>query len=109
MDFDTGNGTIGAANNRLKAIELTGNGTVTVNSKNFYSGITTANNGQGNVKLNIDGGIAYDLGSSLGSLASLQISGNSTVKGDVYSKDINIDTGKNIDFDRGNNMRIQKV
>ncbi|AAU03915.1 autotransporter domain-containing protein [Rickettsia typhi] len=103
-DLDTGNdGTIGTENNRLKSIELTGNGTITINSKHVYSSITTANNEQGNVKLNIEGGIAYDLGSEIRSLANVQISEDSTVKGDVYSKYLNIDAGKTINFDRGDN------
>ncbi|GAA5252822.1 hypothetical protein [Candidatus Rickettsia kedanie] len=55
-DFDTGNGAIGTEAHRLKAIELTGNGLVTVNTKNFYSDVTTANNGQGNIKLKIESG-----------------------------------------------------
>ncbi|HJD59543.1 MAG TPA: autotransporter domain-containing protein [Rickettsia endosymbiont of Omalisus fontisbellaquei] len=107
-DFDTGNSVIGAEDHRLKAIELIGNGLITVNTKNFYSDVTTVNNGQGNVKLNIEGGTTYSLGSKNNSLASIQVSENSTIKGDVYSKEINIDAGKNIDFERGNNNRNAK-
>jgi len=107
-DFDTGNSVIGAEDHRLKAIEFLGNGLVTVNTKNFYSDVTTANNGQGNVKLNIADGTTYSLGSENNSLASVQVSENSTIKGDVYSKEINIDAGKNIDFERGNNNRNAK-
>ena len=108
-DFDTGNGAIGTEDHRLKAVELTGNGLVTVNTKNFYSDVTTANNGQGNVKLNIEGGTTYNLGSKNNSLASVQISENSTIKGDVYSKEINIDAGKNMDFERGNNRNAKNI
>jgi len=101
-DF-TANGNIGTADKRLKAIELTGNGTVNINTNNFYSGVSTANNNQGNAKLNVDGSIVYDLGGSAASLASVQFSGNSTAKGDVYSTNITVDAGKTVTFDRGNN------
>ncbi|MGX6960261.1 MAG: beta strand repeat-containing protein [Rickettsia endosymbiont of Pentastiridius leporinus] len=82
-DFDTGNGAFGTEDHRIK-LQLTGNGLATINTNNFHSSVTTANNGQGNVKLNVDGAIAYDLGSKDNSLATVQFSGNNTVKGDVY-------------------------
>ena len=50
----------------------------------------------GNVKLNIANGITYGLGSKHNSLVSVQVSENSTVKGDVYSNKINITVCKNI-------------
>ncbi len=62
-DF-TANGAIGTDTNKLKSIELLGNGLVNINTDKFYSGVTTANNRQGNVKLNIDGASSYDLGSN---------------------------------------------
>jgi len=96
------NGAIGSEDHRLKAIELTGNGLVTI-ANNFYSGVTTANDGQGNVKFSVDGAISYDLGDANAKLASVQFSENSTVKGDIYAGDINIDAGKTATFERGNN------
>lgn len=49
------------------------------------------------------------MGSKNNSLASVQVSENSTIKGDVYSKEINIDAGKNIDFERGNNRNVKNI
>lgn len=43
------------------------------------------------------------------SLANVQFSGNNTVKGDLYAGNVNIDSGKTVNFDRGTNNTNPKT
>lgn len=98
-DITTGTSSFGSESNPLKTIQFLTDSTFTANSPSIYSTITTNTNNTGTVVFNADNGFTDDLGDSNTSLNTVQFrSVKGTVKGDVYSQNISIDSGKSAIF-----------
>ncbi|WP_341748682.1 hypothetical protein [Candidatus Tisiphia endosymbiont of Sialis lutaria] len=92
-------GDVGSSENRLKEIKLLGDYTIAVNSKNFYSNVSTEKNNSGKVIFKSDDSVAYgNLGADKLRLSDVIFDSNSTVKADVYSKKITINADKTVTF-----------
>ncbi|WP_341790343.1 autotransporter domain-containing protein [Rickettsia endosymbiont of Polydrusus tereticollis] len=98
-DVTTGTSSFGSESNPLKTIQFLTDSTFTANSPSIYSTITTNTNNTGTVVFNADNGFTDDLGDSNTSLNTVQFrSVKGTVKGDTYSQNISIDSGKSAIF-----------
>ncbi|WP_425364539.1 autotransporter domain-containing protein [Candidatus Tisiphia endosymbiont of Mystacides longicornis] len=92
-------GDVGSSENRLEEIKLLGDYTIAVNSKNFYSNVSTEKNNSGKVIFKSDDSVAYgNLGADKLRLSDVIFDSNSTVKADIYSKKITINADKTVTF-----------
>ncbi|MFY9590326.1 beta strand repeat-containing protein, partial [Rickettsia endosymbiont of Halotydeus destructor] len=98
-DLTTGKNPFGDPTNSLKSVKLLTSGKITIDSENFYSGITTGTNNTGTAVFDADNGFTDDLGEESARLDTVQFNSvNGKVKGDTYSKTITIDSGKSAIF-----------
>ncbi|WP_341788721.1 hypothetical protein [Rickettsia endosymbiont of Lasioglossum villosulum] len=108
-DLTTGTAPFGDPVNSLKSVRLLTGGKINIHSEDFYSGVTTNTNNMGTVLFDADNGFTDDLGDSTNSLKTVQFSSvEGTVKGDTYSENVTIDSGKSAIFS-GYNSRSTSV
>ena len=97
-DFNSGVASIGAVGHRLRSVHMLADNTATINSTNFFSGVSTETDGQGKVNFTADGAFSYDLGSTDKALDTVTFTENATVKGDVYAGSALVNIGKTASF-----------
>ncbi|WP_082068149.1 autotransporter domain-containing protein [Rickettsia bellii] len=104
-----GNSDIGGPSNTLKTIQFIKDVTFTDNSPSVCSTVTSNAPNQGTIVFTADNGFTDDLGDSTNSLKTVQFSSvEGTVKGDTYSENVSIDSGKSAIFS-GYNSRSTSV
>jgi outer membrane autotransporter protein len=97
-DCSTGISDIGSDTSKLE-INLLSDHTITINSKKFYSAVSTEKNNSGKVVFKSYDSVAYgNLGTDTLRLSDVTFDDNSTVKADIYSKKITINADKTASF-----------
>lgn len=108
QDFTSSSTSVGSPASRLKNIHLLNNSTVTIDSNNFYSGVSTSINNNGTVVFNLDNSFSYGLGTNNYNLSEVNFAGNARVIGDIYANNIYVNSGKTATFS-GNNTRVENL
>ncbi|XVN42062.1 MAG: hypothetical protein RCG15_05115 [Candidatus Rickettsia vulgarisii] len=108
QDFASSATSIGLPNNRLKNIYLLADKTVTIDSNNFYSGVSTSINNRGKVIFNSDNSFSYGLGANNYNLSEVNFTSNARVIGDVYVNSVHVNSGKVATFS-GDNNRVENL
>lgn len=97
-DCSTGISDIGSGTSKLE-INLLSDHTITINSKKFYSAVSTEKHNSGKVIFKSDGSVTYgNLGADTLRLSDVTFDNNATVKADIYSKTITINADKTASF-----------